>query len=168
MKAAYERFGESLVQFDEAHFVDSRSNQLQLGGQWREHQATFQGLVGRSAYKASASAALLQLYNKPVMADVDWSADVDGSAVPNLKRQLHSFMKTLNATSEDIIGMANEFHSLGYDIQDFGNSSKRVYAKRTSALKDKMANPQRSSLPWRITRAHLTRTGRISNIFPRF
>ncbi|OSD08762.1 hypothetical protein PYCCODRAFT_1473318 [Trametes coccinea BRFM310] len=135
VKAAFERVGEGLAQFDKAQYLDSQNNLLQPGGQWKEYEARFQALAERSEYKASAASALLHQYNKAIM------TDVDKSELPNLKKELQTFVevcayrlsfsvkcpsstpdilpKKLGSRRADVKRMANEVEALGDDVRFF-------------------------------------------------
>ncbi|KAI9069886.1 hypothetical protein FKP32DRAFT_32285 [Trametes sanguinea] len=114
VKAAFERLGESLAQFDKAQYFDSQNNLLQPGGQWKEYEARFQALVERSEYKASAASALLQQYDKAIM------TDFDKSELPNVKHDLQAFGEKLGARRTDVKRIANEVEALGDDVRYFG------------------------------------------------
>ncbi|KAJ8482859.1 hypothetical protein ONZ51_g5078 [Trametes cubensis] len=140
IKEAFRRIGESLVEFDNAVFLDVDGDHLQLGRPWRAYQTRFQEILDRSFDNASSAAAFLNQYSRAIL------TDVDQASYKELQTELQAFVKVpsfvyldippftvfpqkLEAKAADALQTKNDFTRLADDLRLFSQVIEEALKK---------------------------------------
>ncbi|KAI0659411.1 hypothetical protein C8Q70DRAFT_140048 [Cubamyces menziesii] len=123
IKEAFRRIGESLVEFDNAVFLDVDGDHLQLGRPWRAYQTRFQEILDRSFDNASSAAAFLNQYSRAIL------TDVDQASYKELQTELQAFVKKLEAKAADALQTKNDFTRLADDLRLFSQVIEEALKK---------------------------------------
>ncbi|KAH9887244.1 hypothetical protein C8Q73DRAFT_794802 [Cubamyces lactineus] len=130
IREAFRRIGESLVEFDNASFLDVDNNVLQLGGRWRAYQTRFQEILDRSFDNASSAAAFLHQYSKAILTDVEQSSYQD------LQIELQAFVQKLEKKAADALQTKNDFTRLADDLRLFSQVIEEAVKKAGARIGD--------------------------------